>query len=215
MQSRMRLVFWGLILGIVAMASWLAYERHRGRERIRAIADTVALDAPTANAQSETVTLKIPNDTDGTLQSVQQTMALPSEATARARALIDHLVAACAQPGSMHPLTAGIAVNEVFLVPLPITGYTNGTANKVPRSSASGELAVIDLRSGFVNNHPSGVAVEALTLRAILQTLHANLPEITAVRFLVDGQPRETLAGHIDLTRTYPVATVTTSDSTP
>ena len=38
---------------------------------------------------------------------------------------------------------------------------------------------------------------------SILGTLHANLPRITQVRFLVDGQPRETLAGHADLTRTY------------
>jgi hypothetical protein len=210
----MRLVFWCLILGIVAMASWLAYERHRGRERIRNIAETVALDAPSTNAQSETVTLEIPNDADGTLQAVQRTIALPAEPTARARALIDHLIAECAQPGSTHPLTAGIAVNEVFLVPLPITGYTNGTENKPSRGSSNGELAVIDLRSSFVNNHPSGVEVEVLTLCSMLATLHANLPEITAVRFLVDGQQRETLAGHVDLQRTYPIATVTTSDST-
>ncbi len=34
-------------------------------------------------------------------------------------------------------------------------------------------------------------------------TLHANLPRVAQVRFLVDGQPRATLAGHADLTRTY------------
>jgi hypothetical protein len=33
--------------------------------------------------------------------------------------------------------------------------------------------------------------------------LRANLPRITQVRFLVDGQQRATLAGHVDLTRTY------------
>jgi hypothetical protein len=29
------------------------------------------------------------------------------------------------------------------------------------------------------------------------------MPEIAQVRFLVDGVPRDTLAGHADLTRTY------------
>jgi hypothetical protein len=38
---------------------------------------------------------------------------------------------------------------------------------------------------------------------SICGTLHANLPHVTQVRFLVDGQQRPTLAGHADLTRTY------------
>jgi hypothetical protein len=73
-----------------------------------------------------------------------------------------------------------------------------------------GELAVIDLRSSWVNQHPSGVEAESLTLRSILGTLHRNLPRIEQVRFLVDGQARETLAGHADLLRTYHVRDTTT-----
>jgi hypothetical protein len=42
-----------------------------------------------------------------------------------------------------------------------------------------------------------------LTVLSICGTLHANLPRVTQVRFLVDGQQRATLAGHADLTRTY------------
>ena len=38
---------------------------------------------------------------------------------------------------------------------------------------------------------------------SICATLHANLPNVTQVRFLVDGQPRADLAGHADLMRTY------------
>jgi hypothetical protein len=38
---------------------------------------------------------------------------------------------------------------------------------------------------------------------SICGTLHANLPRVTQVRFLVDGKERDTLAGHADLTRTY------------
>jgi hypothetical protein len=78
-----------------------------------------------------------------------------------------------------------------------------------------GELAVINLRSSFVNNHPSGVEVESLTLLSIIGTLHANLPQIEQIRFLVDGQPRETLAGHADLLRTYPSRDTTQAATTP
>ena len=43
----------------------------------------------------------------------------------------------------------------------------------------------------------------AATLLSIIETLHANFPQITQVRFLVDGEQRDTLAGHADLTRAY------------
>ena len=77
-------------------------------------------------------------------------------------------------------------------------------ANTLQPQTVGGELAVINLRGSFVNQHPSGVEVESLTLLSIVGTLHANIPQIEQIKFLVDGQPRETLAGHADLLRTYP-----------
>jgi len=71
-------------------------------------------------------------------------------------------------------------------------------------SDTSGpQFAVVNLTAGFAANHPSGLEAETLTVLSICGTLHANLPRVTQVRFLVDGQPRPTLAGHADLTRTY------------
>jgi len=45
--------------------------------------------------------------------------------------------------------------------------------------------------------------VETLTINSIIGTIYANFPRVQAVRFVVDGQTRDTLAGHADLTRTY------------
>jgi hypothetical protein len=212
-QRHQRIVFWCLVLCIFAMAGWLFYERHQGRMKVQQLADATPLDAPTA--VSEPVTFDLANDTDGTITAQSRQIALPSEATARARALIDHLVAEYALPGSNHPLTSGAAVSEVFLLPLPVTGRSISNPapvsdpNALQPKSPGGQLAVIDLRSTFVNQHPSGVEVETLTLASILGTLHANLPQIEQVRFLVEGQPRETLAGHADLLRTYPARDTT------
>ena len=64
-------------------------------------------------------------------------------------------------------------------------------------------MAVVNLTSAFVAGHPSGIESETLTLLSICGTLHANLPQVTQVRFLVDGRSRPTLAGHAALTRTY------------
>lgn len=224
-----RILFWGLVLCIVGMASLLFYERQHDRDRIQSLADTTPIDAPTANAES--VTLDLANDDDGTITATERQIALPTEMTARARALLDHLNAEYALPGSAHPLESGAMVNEVFLLPLPVVGHaadTSGTATSTPGhtptvpvaptdpnalqpQSQGGELAVINLRGSFVNQHPSGVEAETLTLQSIIGTLHANLPQIEQIRFLVDGQPRETLAGHADLLRIYPSRDTTTS----
>jgi hypothetical protein len=50
-----------------------------------------------------------------------------------------------------------------------------------------------------------------LTVLSLCGTLHANLPRVTQVRFLVDGAVRATLAGHADLTRTYLTADAETT----
>ena len=73
-------------------------------------------------------------------------------------------------------------------------------------------MAVINLHGSFADQHPSGIEPETLTIDSILETIGANFPQIEQVRFLVDGQPRETLNGHADLLRTYQV-TSTSSDS--
>jgi hypothetical protein len=225
-QRHQRIVFWCLVACIIGMGVLLWVERQRGRDRIQALGDATPLDAPVAT--TDVVTLDLANDADGTITPTTRQIALPTDANARARALIDHLAAEYALPGSAHPLQSGSAVDEVFLLPLPVVGYTpdpqGSTAqttvpvaptdpNALQPQSPGGELAVIDLRGTFVNQHPSGVEVESLTLLSILGTLHANLPMIEQVRFLVDGKARETLAGHADLLRTYPSRDTTTAAS--
>ena len=48
--------------------------------------------------------------------------------------------------------------------------------------------------------------MEALTIASLAKSLSANLPDLTRVEFLVDGRPRETLAGHADLSGPYDIA---------
>jgi hypothetical protein len=222
-----RIVFWVLTACILAMAVILFAHRESRRSRIENLGNNAPLDAPYTD--EEPVTLDLANDSTGTITTATRQIALPTETTARARALLDHLIAEYALPGSPHPLQPGVAVNEVFLLPLPIVGHavTNATPdaaqaanghsattlvassnpndpNALQPRTPGGELAVIDLRGSFVNQHPSGVEVETLTLLSMIGTLHTNLPQIEQIKFLVDGQSRETLAGHADLLRTYP-----------
>lgn len=224
----LRIIFWSLVGCIVLMAIVLFHSRQSARDRISSLSDQTPIDAP--YTVSEPITFDLANDNDGSITATERKLALPSESTARARALLDHLIAEYGLPGSAHPLQTGAAIADVFLVPLPVTGHTvdssaSSNAGITPATtpvadpsslqpmSPGGELAVINLRSSFVNAHPSGVEVESMTLLSIIGTLHANLPQIEQVRFLVDGQPRETLAGHADLLRIYPSRDTATAGS--
>ena len=90
----------------------------------------------------------------------------------------------------------------------PLPGQ--GPSTELPTPGA--QLAVVNLTGTFAASHPSGLETETLTVLSICATLHANLPSVTEVRFLVDGQPRPTLAGHADLTRTYLAADATPTE---
>jgi sporulation and spore germination protein len=210
-----RVLFWTLSAAILLMALFMLRGCTQVREKFTRQSDQTPLDAPVATA-TEAVHLAIADDSTGLISMVDRDLALPEEQTSRARALLGRLLGEYTYKGSKHPLDSGPAVDAVFLLNLPLppavaSGRMRDAApldaeggQRSPNPGA-GKLAVINLRSSFVDHHPSGIEVESLTVQSILGTLYANFPTIEQVRFLVDGQPRDTLSGHADLRRTYPV----------
>jgi len=215
-----KILFSVLVAGIIGMGLILFFEHKRAQDKLTAAAnDATPIEAPVETSE-ENFTLDMASDKDGSIVAQDKQFALPQEPSVRARALLDRLVAEYALPKSAHPLSSGAAVDDVFLLNLPITSPTpaadaaGGVSSEAGgQVAATGQLAVINLRGTFVDKHPSGVEVETLTILSMLGTLHANFPEITQVRFLVDGKEHDTLAGHADLERVYAVLDPTTQSS--
>jgi spore germination protein GerM len=69
--------------------------------------------------------------------------------------------------------------------------------------------AIADFSEAMGNSIPSGVQSEQLAVDSITQTLAENVPQVKRLRILIHGQEVETLAGHLDLTGTFPVNAVT------
>ncbi len=206
-----RILFWSLNGGILLMILFLLHGCEQAHRRLTALNDATPIAAPTNN--TEDVTLYVANDTDGSITPTQQQIALPQEPTVRARALLERLLANYSLPTSTHPLQSGPAVDDVFILSLPIANPPVKSTDTPP--TPTGQLAIVNLRSSFVDNHPSGILVENLTLQSIIGTLHAALPQITQIRFLVDGQSHDTLAGHADLTHPYPAIDTTIKPTPP
>jgi hypothetical protein len=213
-----RILFWVLAGAILLMALFLLHGCEQAREKLTRHRDETPLAAPVATP-SETVRLAMANDADGSISMVERDIALPVESTARARVLLARLIAEYSYKDSTHPVESGPAIDDVFLLDLPLgpaVAAESSTVNASPDSepqAARGQLAVINLHGAFAEHHPSGIGPETLTVESIVGTLYANFPRIEQVRFLVDGRPRDTLNGHADLTRTYTAANTATKPS--
>lgn len=220
-----RILFWSLAAAVLLMGVFLLHGCEQAREKLTRQQNQTPLAAP-AETPPETVHLAMASDADESITMVDRQLALPSDATARARALLAELIAEYSWKNSAHPLASGPAIDDVFLVDLPLKPAVSanpveraagqqGDSGAMPSASSSsaepgasptapgGQLAVVNLNGSFADHHPSGIEVETLTIDSIVGTLYANFPRIEQIRFVVDGQPRDTLAGHGDLTRTY------------
>ena len=135
--------------------------------------------APTPPVQTVRVTLFFPNSTDGKLQPEERDIPRPSGGGAYLKALFDELHKGPHRPELLPALPGKMALRNAFLIP-------EGTA-------------VLDLA---VDSSLAFGSDEELTIVAsLVDTTLQNVADTTRVRILVNGEPAETLGGHVDLTR--------------
>jgi germination protein M len=58
--------------------------------------------------------------------------------------------------------------------------------------------ATVNFSAELVDNHSGGSSGERMTVYSVVNTL-TEFDTVSAVRFLVDGQKRDTIAGHMDI----------------
>jgi spore germination protein GerM len=98
----------------------------------------------------------------------------------RVRASLQELIAG-PKGNALRTVSAEVKIREVFI-------DDQGTA-------------YVDFSEALSRTHPGGPWAEMLTLRSIMQTLVANVPELKRVQILIEGREVETLAGHMDIRR--------------
>jgi germination protein M len=188
-----------ILLGVLAVAVagllWFARpgtSSSSGRRRFRlflrvtpapAAAVSVATPNPGAPAatpaQTVRITLFFPAAEDGKLRSEERDIGKPPGGNAFLKALFAELKRGPQRPGLSASLPEKIQLRNAFLLP-------NG-------------LAVLDLA---VDSGLSFGSDEELTIvAALVDTTLQNVADTNRVRILVNGEPAETLGGHVDLTR--------------
>ena len=183
MTRRILVMFAVLLLIAVGLAGYAWYLKRKVARDEQLVAQQQLAMAPPAGGPPSPVTLFIASDSDATVHKSQMSVVLPVERSERARAILRALFGAYLQSPSPHPIGAGADVRDVYLL--------------------GDDTAVVDTNSAFADKHPSGVLAEELTVASMVATLNANDSRIQRVKILVNGQERETLAGHADLQRFY------------
>jgi hypothetical protein len=182
MSRRWLAVFAVLTVAAIALGVY-ALRLHRRVAREAQVAAEQQLVAPVGDGPPQPVTLYVANDSDGTLGKMQVSVVLPAERSERERAVLRTLMAQYLRPESTHPVGKGSDIRQVYLM--------------------GDDTAIVDTNASFADAHPSGVLAEELTVASVVMTLNANDSKITRVKILVNGQERDTLAGHADLRRFY------------
>ena len=178
-----------LLIGVLVAGGYMLELRRREQLKSRAQTGTETRPLPTPTVgPAENVKLVIAYDEDGRLVPREASVPLPVETSERIREVLRALLAQYTERPSPHPIKEDADIRNVFLV--------------------KDDMCIVDLNSAFAAGHPSGILVEEFTLASMVETISANFPRVQKVKFLVDGQERETLAGHADLTAAYEVQKV-------
>lgn len=170
-------------LVVVLLVLAFVFFRSGGEEKIRHSLDEPLQEKDIHSAeplQTRPITLYFLSENDNYLH-------------AEKREIIDH-------PSVVHQATQAI---EALL-----KGSQNGLLSPIPIGTELREffitkrgVAYVDFSSEIREKHLSGTSAEMGTVFAVVNTLTYNFKTIKKVFILIDGSEKETLAGHVDLSR--------------
>lgn len=134
--------------------------------------------APVTPAETVRLTLFFPGKEDAKLRPEERDIPKPNGAGAALKAIFNELQRGPARPELVTPLPEKIRLRNAFLLP-------------------EGQV-VLDLA---VDSGLSFGSDEELTIVAsLVDTVLQNVADTRSVRILVNGEPAESLGGHVDLT---------------
>jgi Sporulation and spore germination len=119
---------------------------------------------------------------DGSLMPVTLELPLPKDPTLRAKQVLNTLLAG--------PVDAELRTLPPDAVLLAFYMLPDGTA-------------IADFSEALATATPSGIESEQMAVDSLIRTLEANVAQVRWLKILIHGQEVDTLAGHLDLTRTF------------
>ena len=155
-----------------AFAAWRSYPSwHHGNP---AAAPSVVQEAMTISVYF------IASDGSG-LVAESRSIPRPADVTEGVRAALAELLAGPKDARLFSPIPAGTRLLEVY----------------VDRR----QHAYCDFSKEMRDNHPGGSFAEQMTVFSVVNTLTTDFSTVRKVQILIEGEPAQTLAGHLDIGR--------------
>jgi spore germination protein GerM len=178
----------GLVLGglaVVLLALIIIFFSGGGREKIKRFVEANVpepQDGAAAAAAVKTVTLFFLDDADDLLhKETREIAAGPTAAEEAERALAELIKGS--EKGLVSPLPPQTRVRQVFI--------------------GKDGLATVDFSRDIVEKFSYGSTMELGAVYAVVNTLTFNFKAVKRVVILVEGAEKETLGGHVDLSRAF------------
>jgi len=181
--SRQALLLSGLALVLLVLV--IVFFAGGGGEKVKRFVDAnvpKAPEAPAGQLATKTVTLFFIADDDDLLhKETREIAAGPTEADEAERALAELIKGS--GKGLVSPLPPETRVRQVFI--------------------AKDGVATVDFSRDIVEKFSYGSSSELAAVYAVVNTLVYNFKPVKKVVLLVEGAEKETLGGHVDLSRAF------------
>jgi spore germination protein GerM len=173
----------GLLIVLAVLV--VIFFRSGALEKIRPPAEApppVLEPSPLGPVQTKKIVLFYLSESDTLLHPEEREIAASSSIVRQARQAIEELIKG-SKKGYISPFPPETKLRELFLT-------RDG-------------VAYVDFSEEIVEKHLSGSSAEISTIFSIVNSLAYNFQTIKKVFILVEGQERETLGGHINLSRPF------------
>jgi spore germination protein GerM len=173
------------VLSVVLLALVIIFFAGGGREKVERFIDANVPKTPAAageSAATKTVTLFFLDDDDDFLHRETRPIAAGPTAAEEAERALAELIKG-SEGSLVSPLPPQTKVRQVFI--------------------GQDGVATVDFSRDVAEKFSYGSTMELAAVYAVVNTLAFNFKAVKKVVILVEGAEKETLGGHVDLTRAF------------
>lgn len=183
-MSTKRWVVLGLSACLLVILAFIFF-RGGGGERIKASAGMPAspqTPEPGPPAQTKLITLFLPSEEDSLLHPEAREIPASAAVSEEAKRVVEELIRG-SERGYLSPFPPETRLRQLFI-------------------TREG-VAYVDFSRDIMDKHLSGSSAELATVYSVVNSLAFNFKPIKKVFILVEGEEKETLGGHISLSKPF------------
>lgn len=183
MTLKRSIILGGLfLLLIILMISYFKNGRGEKIKQTPAFSPPEILQTPEEQTEIKKVVLFFPSERDNLLHPEEREIFANSSVVVEAKQTVEELIQG-SQNGYISPFPPQTKIRELFLT-------RRGVVH-------------VDFSRDFQTDHPSGSSAEISTIYSVVNSLTYNFKSIKRVFILIEGGEKETLGGHINLSRPF------------